>query len=287
VWLIAALVGVVSTSFWNRALRNDVLDPRGSEMQGVQQVWDWLRANRNDDWGRVYLQDTFWSPRVPDELLLSHVLARTAAETGMRQLGAGYSAVPYPTAPWVAAEFGRIFGIGVRSREELGRLVAAIRASNTTHLVTRDPRMAAGLAGTSFFAPLYRAQSFTVLGVQQTVSQWVEVEGSGATPHVEYATGQIAIETRSGYSGAPLLVKESYHPFWRLQEQSAARIEPTDRGLMRITGAPPGAQHLALRYAPPRWPTVFSLLVWIGIVLVAFRARRTQHPARAELFSVP
>ncbi|UCE01390.1 MAG: hypothetical protein JSW67_08800 [Candidatus Latescibacterota bacterium] len=287
VWLIAALVGVAATPFWSRALRHDVLDPRGVEMQGVQQVWEWLRANRSDAWGRVYLQDTFWSPRVPEELLLSHVLARTAAETGVHQLGAGYSAVPYPTAPWVAAEFGRIFGSAVRSRDDLGRLRAAIGASNTTHLVTRDPRMAAGLAGTRLFAPLYRTQSFTILGVQQTLSQWVQVEGSGVTPHVEYATGQIAIETRSGYGGAPLLVKESYHPFWRLQDESAARIEPSERGLMRITGAAPGAQRLELRYVPPRWPLAVSLVVWIGIVLVALRARRTRHPGRAELLDVP
>jgi hypothetical protein len=264
-------------------------------MQEVRDLWSWLGANAGDDWGRVYLQDTYWTPHMSPGLFRSHILARTSAETGVRQLGVGYSAVPFPTASWVAGEFGWVFGLHVRSLDELKRLLAAAERSNTAHLVTCQATLSWDLAGTGGFDELYRSRLFTVFRVRHAMSHWVEARGTRDAAGsrfvpiddraVDYGIGRIAIDASSLLGGCALRVKESHHPFWKLHGVPDASLEADEWGLIRITDLPPGTGRVELRYEPPDWPLWTTLAMWAGILagLALPRCRSDLFPRDHEV----
>jgi hypothetical protein len=275
---VLIVVALAASVVWNQSLRPFVPTSRTAGMRDVSAVWDWLREHATPQWGRVYVQDTLYAESVPGPLRYSHVMARTAAEASVHQLGAAYSAVPFPTARWTAGEFGRVFGSRLRTARDLQRLREAAWRSNTTHFVLCDPGMAARLAGSGSYEPVYRSGIFTVLRDVDARSSWADLatgstrgignhepQERGHGVHVErYDTGRIALRVESGGTGATVLVKEAHHPFWRLTSGDgplpvSVALERDDWGLMRIAGLTAGRHDIVLEYAPPRWPLLLTL----------------------------
>jgi hypothetical protein len=137
----AAAAGVALCLGWGAQLRAETPSTKGEEMAEVRQLWNWLSQNRSDKWGRVYIQDTFMTPPPGAELGRSHVLALTARETGVRQLGSYYGVVPYRTKTWTMGQVGLVYGFRPASPEHIRELRLRMARTNATHLVVCDPTL--------------------------------------------------------------------------------------------------------------------------------------------------
>jgi hypothetical protein len=267
------LVLVALWSLWcGRPLRAEVPPSNGREMAEVRSLWSWLRVNRSDDWGRVYIQDTFQTPPRDASLARSHILALTASETGVRQLGATYTVVPYATAAWTSSELGRLFWMTMGNPEEFRRLLAFMRASNSTHLVTADPEMRSRLLMTPAFEELWRSERFAVLRLNGIAPTWVEPMARGMTVDVErFEPGSVALSYVAAERGDAFFLKSSYHPFWRASPAGVVTLSEESSGLMRVEALAPGSGRLELLYRVPAWPRWLSLL---GAAFTIWLARR-------------
>ena len=270
--LVAVVLAVSASFLWNQSLRTGVVTAGAPEMRDVHAVWDWLRTHARSEWGRVYVQDTSFAASAPQRLRHSHVMARTAAETGVHQVGAAYSAVPFPTARWTTGEFGTVFGSRLRQTADLQRVREAAWRSNTTHLVLCDPEQAARLAGTGLYEPTFRSGPFTVLRDVNAHASWADFEVAAAAGGVgveRYETGHIRLHVESDAARAAVVVKEAHHPFWTAD---GVAVERDDWGLIRIAGLPAGTHSIVLDYAPPRWPLAVSIIA--ALVACGLATRR-------------
>jgi len=272
-----ATVAVVAGFWWQRPLARLVPVTDGSEMAEVVALWDWLHENRDESWGRVYLQDTFFTPPRDRALVHSHILSLTARETGVRQLGAYYGAVPVPTRRWTLAEFGALFGAGLRSQAEFTQLVRRMRLSNTTHLVVANPVLVERLLATGGFTQDFRRGRFSVLRLENRGSRWIEPSTAELqVADVGYETGRIVLRTRAVEPGGAVLIKTAFHPYWRVQNGSRARVAPSADGLLMLVEIEPGLHSIALEYRPPRLPKLLAAAGWLVIVL-GLSPRRTRE----------
>ncbi len=285
--VVAMGAAVAGSALWSQSLRPVVVRPTSPEMRDVRAVWDWLRTHAQPTWGRVYVQDTSFTEAAPARLRQSHVMARTAAEASVRQLGAGYSAVPFPTVRWTAAEFGNVFGVRLRNSEHLRRVREAAWLSNTSHLVVCDPQIASRLAGTGLYEAAFRAGTFTVLREIEPSSTWAawippragaDAQASGDVQVERYETGQFELRADVRSAGGAVLVKVAYHPFWTLTSREASlpqetRLVQDDWGLLQIIGLPPGRHALELAYVPPRWPVALTIAAVLVVAALGVRRR--------------
>ena len=91
-----------------------------------------------------------------------------------------------------------------------------------------------------------------------------------------YDTGRVSFVADVTSGTGEVLVKSSYHRFWRLAGAPGARLAPTESGLMTVADLPAGEHRVNLEYAPPRWPWLATLLVWLGIVGLASVSRHAR-----------
>jgi hypothetical protein len=273
-WAFAApAVLAVAVAWWVGApLRAVTPAPGCAEMAEVDALWSWLKDNRTDEWGRVYLQDTFERPRRDVKLSQSHILALTARRTGVRQVGATYGVAPYRTALWTPGEFGLLYRIAVAGQEDLDKVESRMWASNATHLVTSNRRSSGILDGSEDFERLYTGGRFAVFRATSTSSEWV----SPLDPGVEvlsavFETGRYRLRVRCRGPGS-VLVKSSYHPGWRFSGVSTVYLHVDELGLMRVRQLPEGESDISMTFRLSRWPGVLSALAWTvivaGVVLV-------------------
>jgi len=265
--IAAALAAIASGFWWNRPLAERIPRQDDADVRSAGALLEWLRAHADDTWGRVYLQDTFLAPPPGSALFESHLLARTAEKTGVRQLGAYYRLMPFATSAWTKSDQGVLYNRPpVHSGEDLEYLVNRMRASNATHLVTCVPGLGQRLAGTGQFTLLHEIGRFGILHRRQSTSQWSLPLSEGCVIETtQYALGDIELVCRNEVPGASLLVAESYHSFWKLDGPAGARLEPLN-GLMRLRELPAGQSRLKLRYEPPRWPAGLSAAAF-GLIL--------------------
>jgi hypothetical protein len=271
--LAAAALGL----WWGLPLRDAVPPARGQEMREVRALWGWLKENRKPDWGRVYLQDTFMAGPPDSRLASSHILALTAYETGVRQVGAYYGVVPYPTAGWTNS---LLYSGQGDDAARLQYLLGGMEATNSTHLVLCEPELIETYSRSPLlrprFRPLFRAGRFAVLERSGATSAWAEPMSGGTqvrTP--SYSAGQIGIETESANPGGAVMVRESYHPFWRVEGSPGVECRPMKSGLIQLAGLPAGTAKIRLSWRVPRLPWVVSGVGWLGI-LVWFLVRRKE-----------
>jgi hypothetical protein len=247
--------------WWGRPLALQTLPPGGEEMDDVRAVWSWLADHRDEIPGRLYVQDTFYNAVDDASLARSHVLARTAPETGCRQLGALYAGSPFRTVAWTMSEFALVFGEPLLGDEQLIRAVRLSRVANCTHWLISSAHLADKLEPTQ-------------AGLD---GRWVEPLGEGAdVSGVEYATGRVEMDVRVALPGARLLVKSAHAPAWRLDGPAGARLERDRLGLLNVTGLPAGSHHLVLEYRTARWVRWLSLAAGLAIFLLALRP--PSHP---------
>ncbi|MCK5406760.1 MAG: hypothetical protein KAJ37_04875, partial [Candidatus Krumholzibacteria bacterium] len=269
--LTTAAAAIASGLWFGKPLKAVAAPANGAEMAEVEALWDWLAKNQTEDWGRVYLQDTFELPRPDVKLSQSHVLALTSHRTGVRQLGAFYGVAPYRTVSWTPSEFGTLFRKFVRDDESISRIQRQLWATNSTHVVTSDPRTRRQLAETANFRLLHRVGRFAVFRAPQFASQWVSPLKPGVEVTAdEFQTGRIRFDIRLSRPGAEVLVKSSYHPAWRLSTSRESRplIRLENSGLMRLEGLDAGASTIEMEYRPARWPLWLSAFSWALILAI-------------------
>ncbi len=250
------------------------------DMADLRRTWSWLAANRQDDWGRVHLQDTFQLDPGPNGLGASHVLALTARESGVRQVGSMYSVAPYPTVAWTASEFSTLFGKFITLPADARYVAEKSWFANATHILTSDPRTAGVLKASGGFAPLFASGRFEVMRVVGNQGDWANLFADGTgLEGVDFKSGQIRIPLGDAAHPQGLMVKTTYHPFWRAPDHLGAELSQHPSGLMEIQGLDGLTPVLDLEFRPPVWPRFVSLLAVLGIGLMAWRDRALQKKA--------
>lgn len=271
---ILAPLFLVVAFFSGIPLEKNTPDPQSQDMVDIRRVWSWLENNHQPEWGRVHLQDTFQLSPGPNGLGASHVLALTARETGARQVGSVYSIAPYPTAPWTASEFSTLFGKAIRQPADVQHVVDKCWFANATHILSSNPRTAALLKASGAFESLYVSGRFEVLHWLGYAGEWANRFGDGkGVPGVDFEPGRIMIPLGSEAYPEGIMVKATYHPFWRVSGQEQVKLAAHPSGLIEIRKAQAGQGNLELEFVPPVWPRLVSLLAVMAIALMAWRDR--------------
>ncbi len=274
VWA-GGLLALASCWWWGRPLAAEVVPARGAEMSEVRSLWSGLARRRGPGWGRVYLQDTLLTPPFSRKLGMSHVLALTGREAGVRQLGAAYSVTPFATGRWTAGEMGNLYGQPLRGARQLRRLLWMMERSNATHLVVSDPFLARVLGRIKRFERLFGAGRFTVFYRRGATSRWAApLTPALAVRRAANRPGRIKVEVVNRRAGGGVLVKVSAAPGWRLDGPAGARLATARDGLMVVQGLPLGTNSLTLTYRPPGYPRHISMAGWLLIVALALFRRR-------------
>jgi hypothetical protein len=243
-------------------------------MADIQRVWSWLENNREPEWGRVHLQDTFQLSPGPNGLGASHVLALTARESGVRQVGSVYSIAPYATAPWTASEFSTLFGKFILKPADVQHVVDKAWFANATHILTSDPRTADILKASGAFGSLFAAGRFEVLQWLGYPGEWANRFGDGkGLSGVDFAPGRIGIPLGGAAFPEGILVKATHHPFWRVSGQAGVTLAQHPSGLIEVQNVQAGQGDLELEFAPPQWPRLVSLFAILAIALMIWRDR--------------
>ena len=274
------LAALVSCWWWGRPLAAEVTPMRGAEMDEVRLLWRGLAQQRDPGWGRVYLQDTLLTPPFQRRLGMSHVLALTARETGVHQLGAAYGITPFTTAAWTRSEMGLIYGQPLRGPRQLRRLLWMMERTNATHLVVSDPVLARILDRVSRFRRLLSAGRFSVYHRRGAVSRWA----APLTPTLTitssaFRPGRVRVAVNNRRAGGRLLIKVSAAPGWRLSGVAPARLSADRSGLMVVRELPAGTHALELSYEPARYPGWITVAGWVLICGLVMLRRRPQDAA--------
>ena len=258
-------------------LREAVQDPGGMAKREIRALWTAIRASTDpNDRGRIYMQDTYRNPDLPTGLARnSHVLAYTAAETGVRQLGAYYGMAPVETAQWTSGEFGRLCGVAVDDPEAIAKVMERLRRGNCTRLAVVSHDWAEKLARQPGCILECRSDGFALFRIEGSGDGVEAVAGSVQATAQFPNPGEIRIETVSPDAGGGIRISQAWHPDWTMEACGEARLEPDDTGLMCVANLPAGENVICLRYSPPSPPTWLSWGGWLGLVLAGAWNRRS------------
>jgi len=274
-------LGLGATVFLGAPLRAVSPAANGAEMGEVRVLWTWLKAHRKPDVGRTYIQDTFYTRPLDSGLAQSHVLALTAHEAGISQVGPYYGVAPYGTQPWLRSEFGRVFNRGVGSTEDAGDVVAAMDRFACGRLVLSDPALRAFFDDLPGLSLEFRSQRFTVyrrLGVPPSL---IDSSGTVSARLVSVDPGVIRVLGTSAQADGEFGLKEAWHPFWKLDAPAGVVLAADDAALIRVRHVPSGRFEWTLRYDPPRWPLLVTVVGWLAIAAAAWMGRELGSAASA------
>jgi hypothetical protein len=269
--VVASCALLLLASACARELSPMVARASSREVAEARELWQWLREHRTESWGRVYLQDTFGARASSGALASSHLLARTAVETGVSQLGAYYGGFPPPTERLTVGEYGMIFGRRPSTAHDVDRIVRQLAATASTHLVLAEPRLRPLFADRPELVERWRSGRFTVLELVGTPPVYAAAGADDAVRVVARETGRVALEVDLRSTASQVVVAASYHPFWRVDGAAAATTSATPEGLLRIDGIGAGNRAIQLRFLPPSWPQGVSLCAWLAIAILWVR----------------
>jgi len=241
-------------------LRQAIRDPGKKSHREVHALWDAIRSSTTpDDPGRIYLQDTYQNPDIPPGLArTSHILAFTAAATGVRQLGAYYGMAPQPTAAWTSSEFGRLCGVRPGDSQAISTVLERLRRGACSRMVVSSPIWIQVLDGQEGITRQYQSDWFTLFQLGDLEPNGIEI----------LRPGEIEIDIDVFAPDKPIRISQAWHPDWRLDDaRSPAHLVSDESGLLRIDKLPPGTHPVQLRYAPPHWPRWISRITWLGLLL--------------------
>jgi hypothetical protein len=136
------------------------------------------------------------------------------------------------------------------------------------------------LKASGAFVPLFATGRFEVLHWREYAGEWANrlVDGQAVTG-IDFDPGRISIPLGGAAVAQGILLKTSFHPYWRLSPESGAALTPHPSGLMEIKGLQGGMQDLELEFRPPVWPKFVSLLAVLGIVAMALGSRFSRKKA--------
>jgi hypothetical protein len=251
----------------NRVVAWEAVPRGGADMDEVRRVWSWLAANKQPDWGRIYVRNTAWRDLSP--LGGSHVLALTAERTGIEQLGVYYNVPTYADRHWLIYELAE-------SHPELAEQTRRFMdIGNATHLLLHGRDFLEKIGGSPDFERLATIGRFSIFALRDAGARWATViEGSGSAQARRRAPGVIALSFTGEVKRA--LVNESFHPFFKAEPAGAARIGSDEQGRIVVE---PNADELVLTYASPRWPAYLS---WCGAACSALLIAMGWRSARAR-----
>ena len=266
---VAALVAIAATSLaplWGWQLWSRL--PTNGQVTEVHELWDWLRDHHTQAWGRTYIQNMD-RPHAPDNLMPSGVLALTAHESGVRQLGNYYDIVPFPVVHWTRSDANVLFGSSIARSTNFADVVTVMQSSNTTHVVTSDPLTSDLISRETQVTRLHQVGRFTVFERNGVTSRWAEPQTPGLTVDaVEHGVGHIKMQVTNGRDGGKVLVKEAFNPQWHVEGSGSTWLKPDARGLTVMTGIPAGTYAFDLRYRPSRLPLALTLGGWVAILFL-------------------
>jgi hypothetical protein len=264
------VLGAASAFWWGAPLRAEAPPQDGPEMAEVRSLWTWLKEHQSEIRGRVYLEDTFLAEPMNARLSGSHVLALTAHETGVRQLGAYYRLMPYATSLWTKSDQGTLFGRRPASAADVELVTRRMLLTHCTHLVLAEPRLASLFASRPGFRARFRTARFSVWELTGPPSDWAIPASDGVQVQTEsYRSGEIELRTEVTGPSASVMVAESYHPFWKLSGGRGAELKPTKAGLISVETLPAGGGRMLLRYSAPRFPLWITIGGWLAIAALA------------------
>ncbi|MGD9781039.1 MAG: hypothetical protein AB7V14_02680 [Kiritimatiellia bacterium] len=257
-------------------LRHAVRDPGGQTRKEVYALWNAIRSTANsEEHGRIYLQDTYRNPELPPGLARhSHVLALTAAATGVRQLGAYYGMAPQRTAEWTSGEFGRICGVAPDDPDAASSVLERLRRGHCTRLVVASPAWAGLLEGHDGFIREYRSDWFTLFRLAGESRGGVEILSGDLSASVEYPhAGETILDVSSSVPGGALRLAQAWHPDWTPDVAAGVSLASDETGLLRMDNVPAGRRSWVLRYRPPAWPRWVSRGAWALIVVAGLHGK--------------
>jgi hypothetical protein len=271
---LAAVLAVALGAVWGQPLGRVVPMPADREVVDTQRLWRWLGENHKPGWGRVLVQDTFFSVGPDSVLGWSHLLARTAAEAGVEQVGPYYSALPFPTDAWAVTEFSRLLGVKLVDGQALQRLKVRMAAVDATHVVLCQPGAIAQVRGDPDFTVLHRIGDFAIYRFRDGRSRPAVSVAPIAVRVERLRPGHLIVHADSAVPGE-LILAEAYHPFWRMWSTAGVTLTQADVGLMKLH-VPAGRHEVELEYVSPVLPRLLSASAWalLGLVWLATRIRR-------------
>jgi hypothetical protein len=245
---------------FNRLEGRQLVELRGRDTADLELTWAWLREHKQPSWGRLFMQDTFGLRRFP-ELQNSHILARTAEVTGVEQIGAYYGDTPY-----VRSEYRD--PLTSTDSQTLDRMLVIMDRANATHLLLVDPDLSEVFMRDDRFKALANYGRYTIFERVGASSLWSSItEGSGEVSTARVAAGKIRLNVEGPIKR--IVVKESYHPFWRITPQGAGVLELGPAGAMSLSLLPEQrSSTIELVYVPPTASTWLSLGSWLVIFAV-------------------
>ena len=154
--------------------------------------------------------------------------------------------------------------------QTVDRVLAIMDRANATHLLLVDPALSDIFVRDNRFKVLAQHGRYMIIERAGKISRWSDVvEGSGQVTTMRAAPGRIRLHIEGPV--ARIVVKESYHPFWRVTPQNAATLESGPAGAMSLSvPQQQGASTIELLYMPPMiaiWLSMAGWLVILGLLL--------------------
>jgi hypothetical protein len=276
-------VALIASIGFGAPLRSQVGQPEGPAWDDIQELWTWLKSH-NGTSGRVFIQDTFMTEPRDHPFVRSHVLALTAHESGVPQIGPYYSIVPYKTLGVANGEVGEVLGLPVgRENHEgyplewrLAELQRRLEVTNTTKLVVADPADTEVLVEEGIAEVIWRRGRYTVLSVNQENSGWVSADGAEVRVK-QWSPGRVVFDVNSASGGTTVLVKQSYHPGWTVSP--GVTISESKDGLLELSVENQSQSNITLVWKPyseQMWTSGFGFVVLLVWFLVGFRGPAEQ-----------
>jgi hypothetical protein len=262
---------VVLAFWWGRPLALDAPAGKAEERAALRKTWDFIREHADPSWGRLYTLDTFGGRWERGGLAHSHVLVLTHRETGVRQLGTYYGVVPYRTR-WTLSEFNRLFQLSDVSADGL---VVLMNKTNARAVLASTEAAARWFESTDRFDRLFREDPFSVWRLRDGPVEWIApLRPSNRVARVSFEDGLVRFVLESERPRARVVVKATWHPWWRLEGPPGAKTVETPDGFLGILDIPQGRHEIALRYEEDPWPARLSAFGWVALLVWGVRVGR-------------
>ncbi len=276
----AALAAVGMGLWWGRPLRQQATMPK-NELADVESLWRWLEENRDEEWGRIYLQDSFgpgWESGAP--ISRSHLLVLTYERLKLPQLGSYYGVTPFHTR-WTMGEMGQLFtGRGWNDASLRG----ALRNTNAGLLVVSAQETRARLerVGKSFDR-LYQIGRYSVWRDREAKSAWINpLRPTNEVSGVQMRGSEIAFDVKTKFPRARVLVKSSFHPSWHLEGPPGSTLRESPVGHLVVDNIPVGSYRIRLRYEDDPLPRRLGWAGWVLLAVGGALSWRRKRPADEE-----
>ena len=254
-------------------LRDKQISAVRTDLADLKATWQWLEKNSDPSWGRLYVQDTY-TGRLNHSLGVSHIAILTHQYSGLPQIGSYYGVNPYPTGKWTNGEFKKLFGNHTLNIDELnGRSSAAASGA----ILLSHPKWKKLLDTHPHYQQHFEQGRFSVW-VRNDASSFVRWAHPTDYPLSIQITQkrpdsfEVSIDTET--TSWLALTSIAYHPWWKPNSDTdEIKIKEGPMGLMLLQGSSPGSHRFSLEWQAPRWPVIFGISGWLGMLLLALRNR--------------